>query len=412
MSARRSVTLLLAIAFAVTCQSPAVAGPGYIRGSYTAELYSYDDGSEAKWDQYHRIGLTLTKPLTGRDRYWGIGLNERIRVFEDRKILTLSQHVYEGNIVLHNLLNRTIFTVGQQFVYNTLGSSHLNGVRLQYAIFGKLRADVFGGREQWFYDIARSYNPTYQVWGARLSGDATSATQVGGNWMLRRTGGREVYHRAGLDLTHRLRKSELYGRGGWNLLTNRIADLLGRVTVTPKDWYASGEFHWREPNVAANSIFSVIAYDHYKRARIEVRRRLTNQLWVYKSAHATFVQGGTIWLGTLGITGPGYSIGWSHQEGRGTKSDGLTGSVAADLKPNWTVFGSSNLSRYRVQGEQADESDAYATSAGIGWRPARGWQVQVQGQWLRNAVRTSDVRFLFQLTKAFSTTIGGKGAGK
>jgi hypothetical protein len=412
VSAQRPRSVFLAIAFALVFHAPALAGPAYLRGSWSADLLRYDNGTQSQWEPYSAMRLNFTKPLGLSNRYWGLRLDSRVRVFRDGDVTTVSMKNYDGYLILGNVIRKTTLTLGQQFVYNTLRSSHLFGARVQYTPTRRMRAEIFGGDERWYYDITKSYDPTYHVFGARLSGDLTATTRLGVNWMYRRTGGREVYHRAGIDLTQQIGKSEWYGRGAWNLINNRVVDLLGRLTVTPKDWYASGELNWREPNVDANSIFSVIAYDKYTRARFELRRRLTKQLWMYNTTHATFVSGGAIWQGTLGVSGSGFSVGWSHQKGRGTKSDGLTGYVAADINKNWTVFGNSNLSRYRVQGEQVDLSDAYAASVGIGWRPGSGWQVQMQGQWLRNAVRTSDVRFLLQLSKSFSATIGGKGAGK
>ena len=412
VSAQRIASIILGIALAVGSPAAVQAGPSYLRGSWSTDLYGYDNGKSSRWDPYLNLRLNFTKPIGQTSRFWGVRLDSRIRYFRDNAETNISMKNYDANFTLGNVIRNSTITIGQQFVYNTLRSSHLYGARVQYSLARKVRLDAFGGNEQWYYDIDKSYDPTYHVWGTRISGDLTSTTQIGANWMLRRTGGREVYHRAGLDLTQQFGKSELYGRGAWNLINNRIVDLLGRFTTTPKDWYVSGEVNWREPNIDANSIFSVIAHDPFTRARFEVRHRLTRQLWIYKAAHATFEKGATIWQGTLGITGSGFSLGWSHQEGRGTKSDGLTGYMAADLDQNWTVFGNSNLSRYRVQGEQVDLSDAYAASAGIGWRPGSGWQIQVQGQWLRNAVRTSDVRLFLQLSKSFSATFGGNGASK
>lgn len=413
-SRRTIIWTVLVIGLGVPAVSTVRAAQALLRGSYNGELYSWDDGVNSRMDVYQSLRLNISKSLGPGNRSWAFRTHARWRVPLGNDTLASSQlYIRDAYLTLNNVLNHMSLSLGRQFVYNALRSAEIDGLCVQYDPNRRVRIDVYGGGEVLMSDPETIASLGRRgIFGARIAGDATATLRVGASWMYRRTNGGAAYDRVGVDLTQQIKKAEVHGRGSWNLANNRLSELLARLTIAPKDWYFSGEYDWREPDVDANSLFSVVDFDRYRRARMEMRRRIMRQLWLFQSGHATFETGGTIWQGTLGVSGPGFSIGWSHQEGRGTRSNGLSGYLTFDLDDQWTVFGNSNLSRYRVQGQQVDQSDAYTAAAGIGWRPGKNWQVQLQGQFLRNAVNSSDARFLLQITKGFSAKLGGTGAGK
>ena len=68
----------------------------------------------------------------------------------------------------------------------------------------------------------------------------------------------------------------------------------------------------------------------------------------------------------------------------------------------WECYVTANLFQYRVQQEQEDRSDSYATTLGVRWRPVVGLSVRVEGQYLRNAVQKDDWRAFFRIAKNFA----------
>ena len=64
----------------------------------------------------------------------------------------------------------------------------------------------------------------------------------------------------------------------------------------------------------------------------------------------------------------------------------------------------------RVQELQESLSDSYAANAGLTFRPRMGYTIDVEAQYLRNAVSSSDVRLFFRVSKRFDVRRSPAGA--
>jgi hypothetical protein len=222
------------------------------------------------------------------------------------------------------------------------------------------------------------------------------------NWMQRKRDGQVSYHRLGLDGEITKDQFQLYGRTGYNISSRRLAEILARISYPHKGWYFSGEFDWHEPSVPENSLFSLIDFQYYKEIRLNVQRKVLPNLTVVSQLELRILDGEDSWRTTLGIRTSYYGISLHHKGGYGGDNDGVSGFMNLRLNRQWEVFATANLYRYRVQEEQEERSDSYASSLGLIRRLGRGVTARAEGQYLRNAVQKDDLRFLMRLSKDFS----------
>jgi hypothetical protein len=233
--------------------------------------------------------------------------------------------------------------------------------------------------------------------------------RIGIVWFYQRDRGYLAAHQVGLNLERMFSEWSLYGKGSYNLVQNRLADLTGRLSVRPRDWYISAEYRYREPWVSNATLFGIIDFDCWQQTRFEARRVVWKTVSFGGQLQYSFLKSEDSWRILLGINSSHGSFGWSHQEGNGTYSDGIYGSLSTRVTTSLEVYGNSNLSRYRVQPEQTDRSDSYGSALGLYWRAPSGFSLRAEGQWFRNAVVTSQTRFYLKIAKDLSIGSSTKG---
>jgi len=318
--------------------------------------------------------------------------------------------VYDAYVQLSGVPPRTNLYLGRMFVYSGSGSALMDGGRIKVRPFRFLDLDLFGGSSVSSQD-PETVQPLdeHLVVGGRLGGRPDGVSRVGLNWMLRRRDGEASYHRVGIDADRLFGPAELYGRVSYNVIDRRLADILARAIYRPRPWYVSGEYYWREPLVAGNSIFAVVDFYRYQIGRAEVRRRVWRQLSIAGHVQYTDSGGEDTWRTGIGFASPMISLAWVHQTGYAGDNDGLTGFFQQSLNDRWSVYATANLFRYRVQLEQTDRSDAYATTLGLRWRVGWGVAIRAEGQFLRNALYQDDTRFFLRVSKDFSIRSDNEG---
>jgi hypothetical protein len=240
------------------------------------------------------------------------------------------------------------------------------------------------------------------VFGGRLAYRLRSDMRLGLNWMLTRSYGSVASHRAGLDFEKSLREVRLYGRATYDMAGRQVDDFLLRATYRPKDWYLAGEFGIRRPAVASNSIFSLIDAARRQEVRLDLHRTVWRQFILITRARITFLGDDKVTTTSIGVRTGEYYLAWRQQTDDGGDRNGLTGFVNYRFADQWELYSSADMSRYRVQPEQASRSDAYSATIGTRWRGRNGLAASVEGQYLRNAVATEDYRILLRLAKNFS----------
>jgi hypothetical protein len=293
--------------------------------------------------------------------------------------------------------------IGRQFIYSNLGAALVDGGKLQVKLRNILAFDVYGGSQVQSSQPDKIKSLTdFGMAGVRFSGKFDNWSNWGVEGLLRKYEGSVSYSAVGIDLSRTRAVSQMYAQAAYDIANSRLALVRGRLSLNPKKWYLSGEFIWREPIVRANSLFSVVSFDRYRLARLGLRRNLKGQVALDGSASLSFSSSTTTLYSMLGFTGGNWGIGWRHQNGRGTSSNGVYGFVSFNLSRRWSVFGNTDLSRYRIQELQESLNDAYSASAGLSFRPGSDFTIRAEGQVVRNAVSTSDVRLFIRILKGFT----------
>ena len=397
----RSAALLLLV---LVCLTPIRVDAYQFNGRVTGDLYSWQGSGEDHVRPYFRFwgDMVAWKNPRGRSLRFHTSLRWTSD-FADRLTSDPSLFVYDAYAHFRGLPARSDWYAGRMFVYSGAGSALMDGGRVKYHFRNLLDVDFFGGVSVSSEDpeTIRSIGD-FLVLGGRLGSRVIDKTPIGVSWMLRRRDGGISFHRAGVDATRLFDSAELFGRAAYNIADLRLAELMARAVYRPGAWYFSGEYFQREPVVASNWIFAVIDFTDYRTGRLEARRRVWRRLSLMTQLQTSVADGEDTWRVRLGVLSPSYSLSWVHQTGYGGDNDGISGYLNQPIGGGLDGYVTANLYRYRVQLEQTDRSDAYASTFGLRWRAGHGFDVQAEGQYLRNAVMQDDWRFLLRISKNIS----------
>lgn len=396
--------IILLIVVGAGCLLPIRADAVGLRGQISSEFYVTDEDDSTHVRPYERLRADLLAWKGTAQQ--SLTFHTYLRWTGDwsgDKLTDPQTFVYDAYVKLASVPKGMTFRAGRQFAYNSIGSSLVDGLRIQFQRSRRIQVDLFGGSTVATNDPETIQSPgDFAVIGGRLSAHPIKRLRLGLNWFLRRADGFTAAHRAGVDAETDINRCRLYGRFIYNVAGLRVGGLLLRASYTPPKWYLSGEFDWREPSVSTNSIFSLIDFHRYQEIRFEAQRTVWRRLAVVGQLHTGLFDGDDSRRAGIGVRTDNLSIIWRHQEGYGGENDGLYGFANVRLAPQWDCFATANAGRYRVQEEQADRSDAYSGSLGLLWRPGKGWSARAEGQYLRNAVMRKDMRLLVRVGKDFS----------
>jgi hypothetical protein len=395
---------ILFIAIAFNCLFLSDADSFELNGRISSDLYAYRGVEDDHLRPYLRFygDMLAWRTMTGRS----LRLHTSLRWTSDLSDKLPSDpelFVYSAYAHLAKFLPQTDMLIGRQFVYTGVGSALMDGGSIHFRRYQNLSLNLFGGSTVSSEDPEQIQSPgDHLVVGGRFTARPDKATRMGLSWMLRRRDGDESFHRIGFDAGRFIGPGEIYGRTSYNAIDHRLAEILARATYRPGKWYFSGEYYWREPFVASNSIFTLIDFERYQIGRLEARRRVWKSLSLVTHIQTDFTGDDDIWRAAFGFSTPRLSLLWIHQTGYGGDNDGISGHANVALSERWSCYASANLYRYRVQLEQLKRSDAYASTVGVRWRANWGITIQAEGQYLRNAVFKDDGRFLLRIIKEFS----------
>ncbi len=383
---------------------PCVANTVELNGRFRSELYIFSENNRDHLRPYESIRADLTA-WRGENRSrlsfvtdlrWASNLKNKLQNDPE----TYIYHLYAK---LDNMPTRSTFYLGRQFVYNGLSSAQFDGLRALYKLNRLLQFDFFGGSEVNRLDPESVQSiSNFGVWGGRISILPRRKTRVGFSWMLRRNNGSVSQNLMGIDARNSFRKGSLFARLIYNAETSSLAAITTRATYSPARWYLSAEISRREPSLSSNSVFSLIDFDRLTQVRVGIRRDLTSRISLTSYMTTSIFSGEDANRINLGVRVGAYQVSWFYQEGRSGDRSGVRGSAAKRLNPRWNIFAAASISRYRVQTEQADRSDAHTASLGLTGRILGDLLVRAEGQLLRNPVSKSDYRLLLSVTRNFS----------
>jgi hypothetical protein len=311
--------------------------------------------------------------------------------------------VYNAIIRFKNIVPKSNVLLGRQFVYTSIGSDLIDGVNITNYSIPNLRFQIFGGVK-----VDRLNPETFvnsdenKVAGVQTFYSFSRKYKIGFNWFARIQDKKIIYNRLGFNSNINYNRSRLYARVTIdpNLLT--LNEILVRAEYNYIKWRVGLEYLYREPFVTSNSIFAIINVDPYNRLRFNTQYKFNKRIRLIGNINYSLYEQENSLSGSVGIRASIFSLFYNFQDGRGGDRNGISGSIFHSINDRFTVYGSANVSRYRVQTEQDDLNDAYSTSLGIIGRIDKTWQIRTEWQYLRNAIEESSSRIYLRINKQFS----------
>ena len=299
-----------------------------IDGSLSSDLYIYTDGDNSHVQPYLSLRSKITS-WEGNNKQ-SLSFNSYLRWKSDLQNKLPDDpelFVYNAYFKLTNLPAHSIIHLGRQYIYSSAGSALIDGARIRYNL-KRTKIDIYGGSRVNRLDPEKIQSfKDYLTIGGRISVIPVSSIKIGLNWLYKKSDNQISYHRFAIDLRNSYKQCRFYNRFGLNYEKMELAEILSRASYKINDWYFSGEFHYREPSVALNSIFSIINFNQYKIFRFEIRRRLTPKLSLLSQLRYSLYEDDNSIVTALGIQTARYSIIWQHQSGYSGNREGLIGGL-------------------------------------------------------------------------------------
>lgn len=381
----------------LTCLVALAAGGN---GQLSSELYFYEQDSTKHTRLYQslRFNINLWKHYNKRI---AIQNYSRWMTDFDNKFTTDPQlFVYNALIIMNNIVPKSNISFGRQFVYTTSGSDLIDGVNITNYTSSNLSIKLFGGVRVNRLDPEVILNSDeYKVAGVQTYYSISRNYNIGINWYTRIQDKKIIYNRLGFNSNISYNKNRIYSRvvADPNLLT--LNEILLRAEHDYFKWLVGIEYQYREPYVTSNSIFSIININPYNRFRFNSQYKLRKQIRLIGNINYSLYDQENSLSGSVGIRSSIFSLFYNYQNGYGGDKNGISGSVYYNLNDRYSVYGSANVSRYRVQPEQEDFNDAYSTSLGFIGKIVKSWQVRAEWQYLRNAIESSSSRMYIRIDK-------------
>ncbi|MEW6509640.1 MAG: hypothetical protein AB1428_01635 [Bacteroidota bacterium] len=197
--------------------------------------------------------------------------------------------------------------------------------------------------------------------------------------------------------------ARVYARYDYDFLTNTTARGQGalRVNVAP-DLALTGEYIYRKPRVAFNSIFSAFTQNSVSEVEGGVEYSITALCRVYGKLGQVSYTDETSMRWTLGLFAQYGSVSYSGSSGYAGELQSFNVQGAYPLLDRMIVpsLGVSFAS-YKLSAD-APRDDALAVLAGATVRPVRTFSVELQGQWMRNRLYDRDMRLQVRLMYWFA----------
>lgn len=369
-------------------------------GTVSNDWYVLDDSGEVLIRPF--IGLRSTVRLMQTNTGGSLSLhgNGRWRSELGNSGQTITEtRIYSGYLQYSGQGVFSEFSLGRQFVYNPAGSAVLDGLNIRIRPMRSLRIRVFGGSATNGLALDKSYSLSDNLLtGASLYYDTQKSATLGLHWWYRKREGRAVSNSISTDFFYRFRQTDWQAVTVYDIISATLTKMRLRGTYRDSRWYGSIEYTNRAPSISINSIFSIIEYYRINELRLTAERavyrriRLTGQVFVGK------INDEYSNVFSFGFSGPHFRILWRHYQGFGTSDNGIVAHANASVNRRLLVFITANLSRYRVQEEQDGRNDNMAVMSGMDWR-LTFVRIRLEGQYLRNAVKDEDWRFLLRLSK-------------
>jgi len=378
-------------------------------GSLSSDLYIWEDSANSHIRPYENLRgtATLWRGEQGQTLLFKTNLRWTTD-FNDQFESDPQFFVYETNLKLSNLPRNSYITLGRQFIYNNAGSNLIDGAKINY-IFNNTQLEMFAGSKVNRLDPEKIQSLdkylVYGFYGKHLFTEKVLFMErmtIGAGLFDTEEDNIRLQRKAALDFRFNVSTTRFYLKSSYDIINNSISELLGRISQNNNNWYYSLEFRNRRPSLSNNSVFSIIDFKNYNQFRLELNRKLTSQFTVISGLNYTIYDDDNNLRVQMGLSQKYFSVAVFHQNGYGGEQNGLSGYGQIPLQYGLELFGSANLSRYKIQDEHDDLINAYATQVGLSKKLKGNWLLRAEWQLLNNAISDYDSRFHFRISKGFS----------
>ena len=376
-----------------------------LSGNFSSQIYVYERNDSSHIRIYERLKTDFNIWQSQHSKSLDFHLYLRYNTDLKNKLSGDPEtYVYDTYFILKNIPPGTDLRIGRQFVYNTIGSGLVDGIRLKGSLSKNSNYDFYGG------SLVNHLDPesiqslaNYGSYGSMIS-YRYKKYRLAINWQLRYFDGGIASHLVGTDISLRQSKYYLLGKFVYNLENKRVGEILSRVSYNLNSYYLSAEFQWREPHVRSNSLFSLIDFRSYKEFRFELHRRLGQRFRIISGLDINLYEGEDALGGKIGLSGNNWSLIWVHRSGLGKNSNGINYFISMNLTRSLKAYHSGNFSRYKVQELQNDLNDSYMSIIGAELRLKKGFSIKSEFQYLRNGITKNDIRFNLNISKSFKSS--------
>ncbi len=381
-----------------------------LTGAISSQLYIYEENDSSHIRIYERLRSDLNLLRSPNSKSVDFHLYLRYTSDLKNKITSDPQtYIYDAYIKLRNIPQGTDIRFGRQFVYNSVGSGLLDGIRLKGNFLKGGRLDLYAGSQVSHKDPESIQSLSdFGLFGGMINYQYKNL-RLGAHWQLRYLDGSIASHLLGTDISLQKSKYSIFSKFVFNMENKRISEILSRVSYNFGNYYLSTEFQWREPSVSSNSIFSIIDFRNYKEIRIELHRRLGKYLRIVSGLDINLYKDENALSGKIGMSSNNWSLIWVHRSGLGRNSNGINGFISINLNRSLKAYYSGRFSRYKVQELQSNLNDSYMSIVGAELRLKKGFSVKSEIQYLRNGISKNDIRFNLNFTKSFKITNSNSG---
>lgn len=199
-----------------------------------------------------------------------------------------------------------------------------------------------------------------------------------------------VSRRIGLDWRRSIKDfGTAYGQLTYDMPTQRI----GRLHLSAR-WKATptvsvhGQFRYRRPDIAYNSIFWVFGGSRYYEARLRANIRI-NPTWTVNigGTYIDLVDDNTQRF-DVGLTHRYFSVMIHGKAGGAGSTMGLTGSALYPVNERWMVHGGARYSSYEFGEDQEDANWETAIWGGARWNWMPQSSIELEAQFLSQDITT------------------------
>lgn len=388
--------------------------------AFSRFLYSFDLSGSLRTSYY---GLERLLPAGNEERnnlfYQSVSLrarglgvknltlvtNLRFRGDASGNLENGDTHIYSLYAELNDILpGHAGMRVGRQFLYEGVGTGHLDGARAEVELLPRISLTGWAGTQVRYgaETTVASWNEA-SLWGGRLLVDVGKGTTAGLSYMRRmRSGSLERKILGGDASSSALGWAELYVKVAMDIELEQLRDAVIRATSKIEGPFGLDlEYSRRAPRIASSSFFNIIEAGKYDEVRLLPSYRAARGVMLSGEYGFVKYEGESTHRLRGGVSWQGFSGGLHFRQGYAGGRFGAYGSLRKDLPHDVEAYVSLDYARFALEDGESLESESFMAILSVAKRLREGARFVVDVQEGVNPAFDSDFRVLTRLEYNF-----------